>query len=68
MTNSRNAHIILLPGKNQMKKSFLFLFDRYSSGCEGAMCSLDTFIQLYEEKLPDDMEKECQANKIKRKK
>jgi len=67
MTNSRNAHIVLLPGKNQMKK-FFFLFDIYSSGCEGAMCSLDTFIQLYEEKLPDDMEKECQSKRIKRKK
>jgi hypothetical protein len=32
------------------------------------MCSLDTFIQLYEAELPGDMEKECQSNRIKRKK
>ncbi len=36
-------------------------------GCEGPMCSLDTFIQLYEAKLPVDMDKECQSNRIKRK-
>ncbi len=32
------------------------------------MYSLNIFIQLYEAKLSDDMDKECQSNKIKRKK
>jgi hypothetical protein len=31
------------------------------------MCSLDTFIELYEARLPVDMAKECQTNRIKRK-
>src|SRR5262249_20866454 len=37
-------------------------------GCSVPMCPLDTFIQLYEAKLTDDMTKECQSNRIKRKK
>ncbi|CAF0743944.1 unnamed protein product [Adineta steineri] len=36
-------------------------------GCSNAMCPLDTFIRLYESKLPNDMNKECQSYRIKRK-
>ena len=31
------------------------------------MCPLDSFIQLYETKLPDNMDEECQSNRIRRK-
>lgn len=31
------------------------------------MCSLDTFIALYKDKLPTDMNEECESETIKRK-
>ncbi|CAF5022961.1 unnamed protein product, partial [Rotaria sp. Silwood1] len=34
--------------------------------CFNAMCPLDTFIQLYQAKLPQDMDKECESTKIQR--
>lgn len=37
-------------------------------GCSNATCPLDTFIRLYKEKLPGNMDKECQSMRIKRKK
>ncbi len=36
-------------------------------GCSDAICPLNTFIRLYEEKLPGDMEQECRSTGIKRK-
>ncbi|CAF3407362.1 unnamed protein product [Rotaria socialis] len=34
--------------------------------CLNAMCPLERFIELYEEKLPGDMDKECKSAKTKR--
>ncbi|CAF1037677.1 unnamed protein product [Adineta ricciae] len=35
-------------------------------GCPSTMCPLNTFLRLYEKGLPENMEKECRSNRIKR--
>ena len=65
MTSGRNAHIVRLPGKQHIKKDFSTT--ERVVGCEGAMCSLDTFVRLYGQRLPDDMDEECQSGRFKRK-
>ena len=32
------------------------------------MCSLDTFIRLYGARLPDDIDEECETDRVKRRK
>lgn len=69
MTNGQNPHIVRLPGTTKTKtreKSVRFL-NIYLSGCSAPMCPLETFIQLYQSKLPGDMNEECQSKRIKRK-
>ena len=45
-----------------------FFYEKCALGCEGATCSLDTFIGLYGARLPDDMDEECESDRFKRKK